>query len=95
VATQEEFSALALQSENILLMPNPANNNIKIIWNGNHKQAIHIDLIDISGRVVDHKEFTSTKSLDVNWGLSKLETGYYLFQFKTEEGIITKSFLKK
>ena len=95
VATQEEFSALALQSENILLMPNPANNNIKIIWNGNHKQAIHIDLIDISGRIVDHKEFTSTKSLDVNWGLSKLETGYYLFQFKTEEGIITKNFLKK
>ena len=94
VATQEEFSALELQSENILLMPNPANSNIKIMWDGNQKQDIHIDLIDISGRIINRKEFTSTKSLAVNWIISELETGYYFFQFKTEDGIFTKSFVK-
>ena len=94
VATQEEFSALELQSENILLMPNPTNSNIKIIWDGNQRQDIHIDLIDISGRIIDRKEFTSTKSLAVNWILSELETGYYFFQFKTEDGVLTKSFVK-
>ena len=94
VATQEEFSALELQSKNILLMPNPANSNIKIIWDGNQKQNIHINLIDISGRIIDQKEFTSTKNLAVNWILSELETGYYFFQFKTEDGDFTKSFVK-
>ena len=94
VATQEEFSALELQSENILLMPNPANSNIKIIWDGNQKQNIHINLIDISGRIIDQKEFTSTKNLAVNWRLSELETGYYFLQFKTEDGDFTKSFVK-
>jgi len=94
VATQEEFSALELQSENILLMPNPTNSNIKIIWDGNQRQDIHIDLIDTSGRIIDRKEFTSTKSLAVNWLLSELETGYYFFQFKTEDGFFTKSFVK-
>ena len=94
VATQEEFSAVELQSENILLMPNPTNSNIKIIWDGNQRQDIHIDLIDISGRIIDRKEFISTKSLAVNWILSELETGYYFFQFKTENGFFTKSFVK-
>ena len=94
VATQEEFSALALQTEDILLMPNPANNNIKIIWDGNKKQDIHVDLIDISGRIVDFKEYSSIKSLTINWILSELETGYYFFRFKTEDGIFTKSFVK-
>ena len=94
VATQEEFSALELQSENILLMPNPTNSNIKIIWDGNQRQDIHIDLIDISGRIIDRKEFTSTKSLAVNWILTELETGYYFFQFKTVDGVFTKSFVK-
>ena len=94
VATQEEFSALELQSENILLIPNPANRNIKIIWDGKEKQDIYIDLIDISGRIINRKEFTSTKSLAVNWVISELETGYYFFQFKTEDGIFTKSFVK-
>ena len=62
VATQEEFSALELQSENILLMPNPANSNIKIIWDGKEKQDIHIYLIDISGRIINHKEFKLSSS---------------------------------
>ena len=95
VATEEEFSALELQSEDILLMPNPTNKNIKIIWNGKQKQDIHINLIDISGRIIDHKEFTSTKNLAINWVLSNLETGYYFFQFKTKDDIFTKSFIKK
>ena len=94
MATQEEFSALELQSENILLMPNPANSNIKIMWDRNQKQDIHIDLTDISGRIIDHKEFNYTKSLAVNWIISELETGYYFFQLKTEDGIFTKSFVK-
>ena len=94
VATQEEFSALELQSENILLMPNPAKSNIKIMWDGNQRQDIHIDLIDISGRIIDRKEFTSTKKLALNWIISELETGYYFFQFKTEDGMFTKSFVK-
>ena len=75
-------------------MPNPANSNIKIVWDRNQKQDIHIDLLDVSGRIIDRKEFTSTKSLTVNWIISELETGYYFFQFKTEDGIFTKSFVK-
>ena len=94
VATQEEFSVLELKSEDIQLLPNPTNKNIKIIWNGNQKQDIHINLIDISGRIIDHKEFTSTKNLAINWVLSKLETGYYFFQFKTKDALFTKSFVK-
>ena len=94
VATLEEFSALELHSENILLIPNPANNNIKIMWDRNQKEDIYIDLIDISGRIIDCKKFTSTKSLVDNWIISELETGYYFFQFKTEHGIFTKSFVK-
>ena len=94
VATLEEFSALELYSENILLMPNPSNNYIKIIWDRYLEEDIHIDLIDLSGRIIDHKKFTSTKSLVDNWIISELETGYYFFQFKTEHGIFTKSFVK-
>ena len=75
-------------------MPNPTNSNIKIILDGNQKQDIHIDLTDISGRIIDRKEFNSTKSLAVNWIISELETGYYFFQFKTEDSFFTKSFVK-
>ena len=94
VATQEEFSVLELKSEDIQLMPNPTNKIFKLIWNGNQKNDINFNLIDISGRIIDHKEFTSTKNLAVNWILSELETGYYFFQFKTEDGFFTKSFVK-
>ena len=64
------------------------------MWDRNQKEDIHIDLIDISGRIIDCKKFTSTKSLVDNWIISELETGYYFFQFKTEHGIFTKSFVK-
>ena len=94
IATQDEFSSIELKSDLILLMPNPTNNNIKIIWDGTQKQDIYVNLIDIRGRVIDHKKFTSTENSVINWILSELETGYYFFQFKTEDGFFTKSFVK-
>ena len=38
-------------------MPNPANSNIKIVWDRNQKQDIHIDLLDVSGRIINRKGY--------------------------------------
>lgn len=94
VATLEEFYTSDLQSENILIMPNPANKNLKIIWNGYQKQNIHIDLIDIRGKILDHKTFNHRKNLEITWELDKFETGYYFLKFKTDQGQVTKRFIK-
>lgn len=94
VATLEEFSTIELDSEQILLSPNPTNENIQLVWKGNHTQDIQIDLIDLSGRVIEHKEFPSSRNLDLNWNLSEFEPGYYFFRFILEKGILTKRFIK-
>lgn len=94
VATLEEFYASNLQSDNILLMPNPATKNIKIIWNGCQKQNIHIELIDIRGMILDHKTFSYKENSEITWELDKFETGYYFFKFKTDQGQAIKSFIK-
>ena len=94
VATLEEFSTIEIDTENIVLLPNPASDQISLAWKGSSSQAIQIDLIDISGRVLDTKKFTSSKTLNVNWNLSEFKTGYYFFRFKSDKGLTTKSFVK-
>ena len=49
-------------------MPNPQTAILNHL--GWKKNKIFISTIDISGRIINSKEFTSTKSLAVNWIIS-------------------------
>ena len=94
IATLAEFSSIEVDQEYIQLMPNPANNNIKIAWKANNKQDIEIELIDLSGRILSKKAFSNQQHLELNWNLSDYDKGYYFFRLTSTKGSVTKGFIK-
>ena len=70
-------------------IPNPFNNNIKII---NPYKNISIKVYDISGSDVFSKEYISNKKIDLD--LTELSSGTYFIKIISEEKIIIKKIIK-
>jgi len=93
LSTQEEFSSYEMISNRIHLYPNPTTNSIKLICSSENESIHSINLIDLSGRILESR--TSLSNKVINWNLSNYEVGFYVFEILSEEGRKTKSFLKK
>jgi hypothetical protein len=77
--------------DSILVYPNPAGNMVNIVTS--NTVVTHVDILDISGRIVLEKDFDSVinYSLDV----SKLKSAVYFIKIKTTNGSVTKQLIKK
>ncbi len=74
--------------ENFKMYPNPVEDMLHISIQNNIIEKL--TLVDLNGRVVLDK---STNLGDIN--LSKVPSGFYLLQIKTENGCISKKIIKK
>jgi bacillopeptidase F len=93
VSTAEEFSITTNLENQFSLSPNPATNTIKLSINNSDKEAKTINLIDLSGRVLETKIVLNEQV--INWDLSSLEAGYYIINMESSKGISSHSFIKR
>ena len=89
--TVDELAAVneKLPSNSASIYPNPANNEITVsVDNKYHVQSIQ--MMDITGREV--KNITASNVVNVN--ISDLQSGYYILNIKTTEGVISSKLIK-
>jgi len=72
--------------------PNPANYSINIILS-NTLNTDHIEIYDISGRLIDNYSLNGNNSQEIN--ISNYYAGTYLILLRSNKGILTKKFIKK
>ncbi|MDR1757818.1 MAG: T9SS type A sorting domain-containing protein [Bacteroidales bacterium] len=78
-----------IQKNNQLkLYPNPTKNQLSI-ENGEWKIE-NVQILDLTGRIITNSQLSTVNSIDV----SHLTTGMYLLRVQTNEGTITKKFVK-
>jgi len=72
--------------------PNPANHTINIILS-NTLSSDHIEIYDISGRLIDNYSLNGINTQELN--ISNYYAGTYLILLRSNKGILTKKFIKK
>ncbi len=92
VSTEEEFSVTEEFENSFSVFPNPASSTIQLVYTGNKNKLSTVYLLDLSGRVLETKTLYTNK---LNWDISTYETGYYIFKVKSDEGTLSKSFIKR
>ena len=80
----------------ITLYPNPAKDVVNVQCTMNNVQLKGIEVIDVYGKVVRTVvETMCTSSLQTQINVSGLAAGMYFVRVTTEEGTVTKTFVKK
>ena len=78
--------ALDLFGFDFMVYPNPASDRVSIGFRNNTSQRISIDLLDLTGRVVEHIDSRnlSTGIQTIDWNSSNTTTGTYLVRVQGE-----------
>ena len=91
---QGVYEETIFNSEDILLSPNPANNNTSI-WIGGNDKNVNLSMFDNSGRLI----WTRTKELnsgrDINIETTNLKAGMYYIKVESETVRKTAKLVKK
>ena len=79
--------AIELFGFNFMVYPNPANDRVSIGFRNSTSQKITIDLLDFSGRVVEHIDSSNLAAgiQTVEWTCSHIAAGTYLLRVQGEE----------
>lgn len=83
--------------KSIVLYPNPTNDfiNVECRMNNEEYSISDIQLIDVYGKVVRTVETRCSTSLPTRINVSDLAAGMYFVRVTTDQGAVTKSFVKK
>lgn len=76
----------------VYLYPNPARDNIYVLFGFIPKSNIEIKIYDITGAIV-HDEIIYYPDVEINIKLKKLSNGIYLIKIKADSFIYTKKFI--
>ena len=79
-------------SSRISLYPNPANDVVNIQCTTNNVQILGVEVIDVYGKVINTLNVTENPT---RINVSGLATGMYFVRVTMEEGVATKTFIKK
>ncbi len=85
-----------VEAASVTLFPNPANENLNISYQMNNSSNVAIQIFNVEGKVIRtvnnniQPEGLYNQTIDV----SNLESGYYLIQVVTDNGIVAKTFTK-
>ncbi len=75
----EEFNTPSANESSIELYPNPAQNQISIAYNSTNNTFVHVDIFDLSGKLIKSQRFdnqTSKSNLELD--LYELQNGSYI-----------------
>jgi hypothetical protein len=92
------YSSTTSTSENLLekteinIYPNPANDFIVIQFNALVREDIHVDLFDITGKIIQQSMIYQGSTI-TNFDTKKLSRGQYLVKFTTPSESITKKIM--
>ena len=78
----------------IAVFPNPANDVVNVQCTMNNVQLEGIEVIDVYGKVVRTIAGTDNYS-PIRINVSGLASGMYFVRVTTDEGVVTKTFIKK
>ena len=79
----------------ISLYPNPANDVINVQCTMNNVQVTALEVFDVYGKLINTVETVCTPSPQTQINVSGLASGMYFVRVTTEQGVATKSFVKK
>jgi hypothetical protein len=77
------------------LSPNPTKDNVTIQFESDKKEAIHVSVMDMTGRIVLSQNAVSTEGPNVlNLNMSSLSNGIYFMSLKNSETVIVEKVVK-
>ena len=79
----------------ISLYPNPTNDVVNVECSMNDVQVKALEVFDVYGKLIRTVETVCTPSLQTRINVSDLSSGMYFVRITTDEGTVTKSFVKK
>jgi hypothetical protein len=77
----------------IRLLSNPVNNNTLVIENPDQQMIKEISIIDLTGRIIDRKNFQS-QNTSLQFNLNNITSGYYFMQVNTNAKTVSIPFVK-
>ncbi len=77
----------------VLLFPNPAVNQVQVLFSQNDEENVTIQIVDMSGKIVQSKN--NIKGGQINVDTSNLSSGIYVVKIKSEEKTMTKKLIIK
>jgi Secretion system C-terminal sorting domain len=80
----------------LIVYPNPANEVLNVQWAGASTKALHLQLLDMSGRIIDH-QYIGNVGLEMRqWSidLSNVAAGSYVVKMNSEKGERSVRFIK-
>ncbi|MCR4826541.1 MAG: T9SS type A sorting domain-containing protein, partial [Bacteroidales bacterium] len=98
-ATNSSIDSYLLNS--IALYPNPANDVVNVECTMNNVQLEGIEVIDVYGKIITTvgtrfiASAQSPASAPIQINVSSLANGMYFVRVTTDEGVATKTFIKK
>jgi hypothetical protein len=83
--------AIELFGFNFMVYPNPASDRVSIGFKNSASQLIHIDLLDLSGRVIERIESSNLAAgiQTIDWSCSHIAAGTYLVRVQGEQTNVT------
>lgn len=78
-------------SSKFAVYPNPSNSFVTIT-NNDSILLSNVSFTDLNGRTVKNQDFTGVSSAEIN--VSDLTTGIYFMNVNTDQGMVTKKFVK-
>lgn len=83
-----------IENNNFLMYPNPANENVSIVFNANQKSEGNVNLFDIKGALVKSINTQLVAGMNsVNLSLTDLPKGMYFVQINSNESTLTKKLI--
>ncbi len=72
------------------VFPNPANTTVNVLASFSKMQAVTVNLMDLSGRVLNTQKFNGLSALNTNFDVSNLSAGVYMLQLVSVDGVAVK-----
>ena len=95
----QENQKTAVEGKNMSLYPNPTNGNVNVAFNGVEGETATIQVMDISGRLVQVENLGKLNSGEVNYSFqtNTLNSGVYIVNISSDSGVkrVTKLIVTK
>ncbi len=87
---------LKSQIDQLSIYPNPATDELNVLFTMNKAQNVVFEISDVIGRIVSSTSFKNLAPTNQNIQLSvaDLTTGVYFLNIKTDNGVISRRFIK-
>ncbi len=94
VKNTESLEEQLLEKEPLVLMPNPAQNNTTVLFTNDDESLVHLQLVDLTGRVIIEKYISSEIGNNkIELPLNNLQRGMYIVRLANSGKILTQKLI--